>query len=223
MSEQSAGTRRAAEVQAPTRLQRAIARRAAESRATVPQLELGTEVDVAPALEACRAEGHSLDAVLVRACARALREHPRANAAYRDGQFELYERVNPGLLLSDEDDLVVATLFDADRKSLSELTSEIEELRRRTDGLTQPERSGATFTLSHQGCPGVQWQAPVVWGGQAAALAAGAVREAPVVRDRRVMPGQLMTLVLACDHRVLYGARAARFLSQIGELIEDPV
>ncbi len=87
--------------------------------------------------------------MLVHACARALREHPRANAAYRDGQFELYERVNPGLLLSDEDDLVVATLFDADRKSLSQLTSEIEELRERTDALTQPERSGATFTLSH--------------------------------------------------------------------------
>src|ERR1019366_2305460 len=75
----------------PTRAERAIARRNAETRATVPDLELGTEVEIDPALAAA---GASLTAVLVRACALALRDHPRANAAYRDGHYELYSRVN---------------------------------------------------------------------------------------------------------------------------------
>jgi pyruvate dehydrogenase E2 component (dihydrolipoamide acetyltransferase) len=209
------GARRAAQPLAPTRVQRTIARRAAEARATIPHLELGTEADVGNALSICEREGHSLAAVLVRACALALREHPRANAAYRDGRFELYERVNVGLLVADEEDLVLATLFDADGKSLAELSAEIEELRVRAEGLTQPERSGATFTLSHN--HEVDSQMPVVWSGQAASLTAGAVREAPVVRNNEIVTGRVMTLNLACDHRILYGAPAARFLAQLKE------
>jgi pyruvate dehydrogenase E2 component (dihydrolipoamide acetyltransferase) len=156
--------------------------------------------------------------VFLGAIALALREHPRANAAYRDGQFELYERVNVGLVVADEDDLVVATVFDADAKPLSELTAEVEDLRRRASALTQPERSGATFTLVHS--DHVAWQAPLVWPGQAASLVAGAIREAPVVRDRAVVPGHVAALTLGCDHRILYGAPAARFLQRIKELLE---
>jgi pyruvate dehydrogenase E2 component (dihydrolipoamide acetyltransferase) len=218
VSQPRGGARRAAQPLAPTRVQRTIARRAAEIRATVPDLELGVEVDLDGALAASEREGHSLTAQLVRACAVALREHPRANAVFRDGQFELYERVNVGLLVSDEDDLVVATLFDADSKSVSELATEIEGLRRDAAALTQPQRSGATFTLSMD--ERVAWQLPLTWSGQAAALAAGAVREAPVVRGDGVVPGRLMTLTLACDHRILYGAQAAGFLARIKELME---
>ena len=170
------------------------------------------------ALGLCERAGHTSTALLVWACARALREHPRANAAYRDGQFDLYERVNVGLLVSDEDDLVLATVFDADQKSLSQLTAETEELRRRADALTQPERSGATFALSHE--ERVGWQAPIVFSGQAAALSAGSVRDAPVVRGGDVVPGHLVSLRLACDHRILYGGPAARFLARIKELLE---
>jgi pyruvate dehydrogenase E2 component (dihydrolipoamide acetyltransferase) len=185
----------------------------------VPDLELGVEVDLEHALPPAEREGHSLAAQLVRACAVALREYPRANAVYRDGQFELYERVNVGLLVSDEDDLVVATLFDADTKSLAELATEIDELRRGAAALTQPQRSGATFTVSVD--DRIAWQLPLTWSGQAAALAAGAVREAPVVRGRDVVPGRVMTVTLACDHRILYGAHAAGFLARVKELMEQ--
>jgi pyruvate dehydrogenase E2 component (dihydrolipoamide acetyltransferase) len=217
VSRPPAGARRAAQPLAPTRAQRTIARRAAEARATIPDLELGSEVDLERALEICKA-GYSLTAVLVRACALALREHSRANAAYRDGQFELYSRVNIGLVAADEDDLVIATVFDADEKSLAELTAEVQELRRRANELTQPERSGATFTLVQE--EAVAWHVPMVWPGQAASVAAGGVRETPVVRDHEVVLGHVIALTLACDHRILYGARAARFLQRIKELLE---
>jgi len=168
----------------------------------------------------CERGSHSLSAAIIRACALSLREHPRANAAYRDGQFELYSRVNVGLLLSSGDDLVSATVFDADKKSLSELAATIGELRARAASLTRPERSGATFTLTHHDAPGVAWGVPVVWSGQAAAAAAGEIREVPVLRGRDVAPGRVMTLTLACDHRILHGALAARFLARIKELLE---
>lgn len=214
MSERPAGSRRAAHPRAPTRSERSVARRAAEARATIPDLELGTEVEVERTLQ----DGVPLTAILVRACALALRDHPRANAAYRDGQFELYERINVGLVVSDEHDLVLATIFDADDKAVPELATEIEELRQRAGALTQPERSGATFALMHQ--DSVAWQTPMIWSGHAASVVAGAVREVPLVRERRVVPGRALTLILACDHRILYGAAAAAFLTQIKELVE---
>ena len=81
----------------PDRVGRSIARRSAEIRATVPHLELSSEVDVTAALALARRSGWSLTAVLLRACARALAASPWANAAYRDGHFELYSRVNVGV------------------------------------------------------------------------------------------------------------------------------
>lgn len=209
-----------AEVEAPTRAQRTVARRAAESRATVPDLELGAEADMDRALALCERSAHSLTALLTRACALALRENPRANAGYRDGQFELYPRVNVGLLIASGDDLVTATVVDADAKPLEELTEAIAGLRARAASLTQPERGGATFTLAHHEVAGVAWEVPLVWSGQAAALAAGDVREAAVVRGGEVVAGRLMTLTLACDHRILYGPPAARFLARIKDLLE---
>jgi pyruvate dehydrogenase E2 component (dihydrolipoamide acetyltransferase) len=172
------------------------------------------------ALSLCEQGSHSLTAVIARACALALREHPRANAGYRDGRFELYSRINIGLLIESADALVVATVFDADTKPLGELTDAIADLRARAGALTQPERSGVTFTLAHYEDATVAWESPLVWSGQAAAAAAGGVREAAVIRGSEVVAGRLMAITLACDHRILYGPPAARFLARIKELLE---
>ena len=208
------------ELESPTRAQRTIARRAAEARATIPDFQLGAEISMNRAVSLCERGSCSLTALLTRACGVALREHPRANAAYRDGRFELYSRVNVGVVMPSEGDLVAATVSDADLKTLSELTGALAELRGRADSLTPPERSGATFTLTHHDAAGVAWEMPLVWPGQAAAAAAGAIREGPALRGREVVAGRVMTLVLACDHRILYGVLATRFLARIKELLE---
>jgi pyruvate dehydrogenase E2 component (dihydrolipoamide acetyltransferase) len=199
-------------VQEPDRSERMIARRSAEARATIPDLELSAEVDVEPSTAST--------ACLVRACALALREVPRANGAYRDGRFELYSRINVGVIVASEECYVIPTVFDADRKSLSELTAEIAKLTERAGELSPPELAGATFTLSNPGALGVASATPVVIAPQAAALAAGAVREVPVIRDGALVPGHSMTLTLACDHRILYGAQAARFLTAVKARLE---
>jgi pyruvate dehydrogenase E2 component (dihydrolipoamide acetyltransferase) len=213
------------EVEEPDRAVRTIGRRSAEIRATVPDLELGRDVDATALLERVRRDGVSRTALLARACATALRELPWANAAYRDGHLERYSRVNLGITVQTETSQLIAAVLDADTKSPEQLTEEIARLTERArDGrLTPPEMAGTTFTMSdlaeHPGAH--RWSALVI-PPQAAALAAGAPHPAPVVRDGTLVAGEVMSLTLACDHRILFGSRAAALLGRIAELVEDP-
>ena len=120
-----------------TRIQSTIARRMAESKATIPHFYLSMEIDMTEAvklrarLKEIAAEGQpvpTFNDMVVKACARALRDFPRANGAYRDGRLELYSRVNVGVAVAAQDALVVPTIFDADMKSLGEIAARSREL-----------------------------------------------------------------------------------------------
>jgi pyruvate dehydrogenase E2 component (dihydrolipoamide acetyltransferase) len=208
------------EIVEPSAAERALARRVAESRATVPFLDLGVEILMDRAVALAHDRQVSSGAVALRAVALALREHPRANAAYRDAQFELYSRVNVAVVLGDDD---AATVFDADAKSLEELGAEVAELAGRAERgeLTSPERASATASFTDLGPLRVDRPSIVPVGSQAAAIAIGAILERPVVLDGAIVPGQTMQLTLACDHRILYGATAARFAARIKDLLEE--
>lgn len=217
-----------------SRTQQLVARRMTESRATVPDFSLQTEVDMGRAValraqikEAAGAAGvtPSFNDMVVKASALALREHPRANGAYKDGRFELYERVNVGVAVAAEDSLVVPTLFDADRKSLGQLAREARAAaeRVRSGEVTPPELSGGTFTVSNLGMYGIVSFTAVINPPQAAILAVGVVRAVPVVEEGQIVPGHRMSITLACDHRILYGAPAAKFLARVRELLEHPL
>ena len=227
------GNKGAVTIQQLSRTQVQIAQRMAESRATIPDFTLGAEIDMqsAVALRDQLRRARATEVVLsyndmvVKACAIALREHPRANAAYRDGAFELYERVNVGIAVAAQDSLIVPTVFDADGKTLLEIAREArtlaERVRQRT--VTPAELSGATFTVSNLGMYGVASFAAIINPPQAAILAVGEVREVPVVRDGQLAPGVRMSVTLTCDHRILYGAPAAEFLARIRQLLEQPI
>jgi pyruvate dehydrogenase E2 component (dihydrolipoamide acetyltransferase) len=205
----------------PDRIERAIGRRSAETRATVPDVQYG--IDVSGDVIFDQAErGSSLTAILARACATALVESPRANAAYRDGRFELYSRINIGVVLSGEEGQIAPTILDADTKTAEQLSEEIKRLAGRAlaGELTPPELAGATFTLSDLSEFGVHRADAMIVPPQAAALAAGAIRSVATVRDGTIVAGRELSLTLACDHRILYGARAAAFLARIAELLE---
>ena len=218
----------------PSKLQSTVARRMAESKATAPHFYLEAEVEMSrlvaarAQIKATAKEGDvvpSFNDMVVKACALALREHPRANGAYRDGRFELYSRVNVGVAVAANDALVVPTLFDADRKSLRQIATEARGLAHKVrDGqITPPELSGATFTVSNLGMFGIESFAAVINPPQAAILAVGAITERPVVRDGAMSGAHLMRVNLACDHRILYGAPAAEFLARIKGLLEEPL
>jgi len=217
-----------------SKLQATIARRMAESKATAPHFYLEAEVDMSRLVEARRelkeraGEGEvipSFNDMVVKACALALREHPRANGAYRDGRFEIYSRVNVGVAVAARDALVVPTVFDADSKTLRQIATETRRLAQRVrDGeITPPELSGATFTVSNLGMFGIDSFAAVINPPQAAILAVGAIAERAVVRDGTTGTAHLMRVNLACDHRILYGAPAAEFLARIKALLEEPL
>lgn len=220
---EAAGLKGETRIEEPTRAQRTIVRRTAEARATVPDLELDTDVDMESCLRLTTDNGYSVTAILVRACALALRDVPHANSAYRDGRFELYSRVNVGVAIETEDAYAVPAVLDADRKSLPELTAELEALtgRAHRGELTPPELSGVTFTLTDLGDHGVARSSAIVTPPQAAALVAGAIRSVPVLRDETIVAGRMITLTLGCDHRILYGGRAARLLRGISDRLRE--
>jgi pyruvate dehydrogenase E2 component (dihydrolipoamide acetyltransferase) len=190
----SAGAKGEISFEDPSAAERAVARRAAESRATVPDIELSVAAPVD--LKTAR---------LVHACALALIEHPRANGAYRDGRFELYSRINVGVVVATESTYVIPTVFDADRKAVAGLEHELEQLAAAAEAgtLTAPAFSGATFTVWNAAEHRMSAASIPVVPPQAAALAAGTA-----------------TLTLTCDHRILYGARAAAFLQSIAHHLE---
>jgi pyruvate dehydrogenase E2 component (dihydrolipoamide acetyltransferase) len=208
------GIKGAVEVIEPTRTERAIARRAAESRATIPDISLSAEVEMTAALALIPERSASITALLVRAAALALHDHPRANAAYRDGRFELYSRINAGVVLPSSE---TATVLDADQKPLGQLAAEIDDLERRASELASPELSGATFTIAQYSVTRAE---PIITPPHAVALAAGEVRELAIVREGRVAAGAALTLSLACDARIVHGELAAALLRGIKELLE---
>jgi pyruvate dehydrogenase E2 component (dihydrolipoyllysine-residue acetyltransferase) len=218
-----------------TKLQQTVARRMAESKATAPHFYLQAEFDMTAAVEgrkklkAMAKEGEAVPTfndMAVKACALALREHPRANGAYRDGRIELYSRINVGVAVAAQDALVVPTVFDADLKGLRQISTETRALasRVRDGSITPPELSGGTFTVSNLGMYGISNFSAVINTPQAGILAIGELKAKPVVIDSgEIEARQLMGVTLACDHRILYGADGAQFLARVRELLEEPL
>jgi pyruvate dehydrogenase E2 component (dihydrolipoamide acetyltransferase) len=227
-----------------SRTQQTIARRMAESKATIPDFTLQIDVD----MEACvtlraqlkqisqherepgtpgareQLKAPTYNDMVVKACALALREHPTANGSYRDGRLQLHSRVNVGVAVAAENALVVPTVFDADEKSLGEIARETHTLAQRVRDvtITPPELGGGTFTVSNLGMYGVRNFTAIINPPQAGILSVGSLAPRAVVSDGVVVARNAMTLTLACDHRILYGAEAAQFLARVRELLETP-
>ncbi len=225
----------AVEVVELTKLQQTVARRMAESKATAPHFYLQAEIDMSAAVDGRATlkeqakEGEpvpTFNDMVVKACALALREFPRANGAYRDGRIELYSRVNVGVAVAAQDALVVPTVFDADLKGLRQISTEARALaaRVRDGSITPPELSGGTFTVSNLGMYGISNFSAVINTPQAGILAVGELKAKPVVTDSgEIEARQLMGVTLACDHRILYGADGAQFLARVRQLLEEPL
>jgi pyruvate dehydrogenase E2 component (dihydrolipoamide acetyltransferase) len=216
-----------------TRTQSLIARRMSESKATIPHFYLRTVVDMDRAVEVRAAfkeaagKGEiipSLNDFVVKAAAIALKRHPKANAAFRDGHFELYPKVNVGIAVAADGALIVPVISEADHLTLTEISETARRLaeRVRSGEVTPPELSGGTFTVSNLGMFGVSGFDAVINPGQAGILAVGEVSKRPVVTDQGIGSAHLMEMTLACDHRILYGAEGAEFLAQVKANLEEP-
>ena len=215
-----------------TTTQETIARRMVESATTIPFFTVSIDVDVSliAALRRGAQEGGdeapSLNDFVVKAAARALREFPRFNASYVGGKVETYSRINVGVAVAADDALLVPVVLDADEKTLSQVaaaTRRLADLARRR-ALEPDDLQHGTFTVSNLGMFGVRAFTALIDPPQVAILAVGAARRVPVDGGSRgVVFHDLMTVTLTCDHRVVYGADAAQFLSRLRELLERPL
>lgn len=216
------------------RLQQTIARRMSQAKATAPHFYLSTDIDMSECFEeravikAAASEGTivpSFNDMIVKAAAIALREFPKANGSYQDGNLELHSKVNVGVAVATEDALVVPVVTDADLKSLTEIAEVTRALaaKVRDGSITPPELSGGTFTVSNLGMYGITHFDAVINTPQAGILAVGAIEDRPVVRDGQVVAAKMMSVTLSCDHRILYGAEGAGFLARIRAILEQPI
>jgi pyruvate dehydrogenase E2 component (dihydrolipoyllysine-residue acetyltransferase) len=217
-----------------TRVQQLIARRMSESRSTIPEFEVQTEVamDEAIALRERLRSGvageqplPSLNDLIVRASALTLRRHPRLNASYGEQALRVWPAVNIGIAVATEDALVVPTVRDAATLSLGQIARETRRLaeRVRAGAISPAELEGATFTVSNLGMYGMTAIRPVINHPQVAILGVGAVRDTLARLDGAIVDRKLMTLTLSADHRAVYGADAARFLADLRDLLQAPL
>jgi pyruvate dehydrogenase E2 component (dihydrolipoamide acetyltransferase) len=213
--------------------QRTIAARMSESRSEIPDftVEADALMDAAHGLrEEIKTAGRkpvpSFNDLLVKAVALALRDFPGLNAAWEDGRVLRFGRINVGVAVATEDALLVPTILDADAKSVFEIAQESRRLsaRVRDRSIQLNELADGTFTISNLGMFGVRRFNAVINRPQVAILAAGEVALRPWVDERgELVARRTMAVSLSCDHRVVYGADAARFLQRLRHLLEHPV
>ena len=215
-----------------TATQATIARRMEESSKTIPVFTVSTDVDMTLVAELRRGareerdDAPSLNDFVVKAAALALQAFPRFNASFVGGQIERYSRINVGVAVATDDALLVPVVHDADLKSLAEIASETRRLAEgaRSRTLAPADLADGTFTVSNLGMFGVRSFAAIVDPPQVAILAVGSIRRAPVEdTEGGVVFRDLMTVTLTCDHRAVYGADGAQFLSRLRDLLERPL
>jgi pyruvate dehydrogenase E2 component (dihydrolipoamide acetyltransferase) len=215
-------------------MRRTIARRLSESWQGAPHIfvTMAVEMDRAQALRAdindlSGEDGPklSLNDLVVKAVARALVEHPRLNVSWEDGERVVHGAVNIGVAVALEDGLMTIAVADADRKSVSAVSSELRDKaeRARTGKLHADDLSvRSTFTVTNMGMYGVESFTAIINPPEAAILAVGAATPEAVVRDGHIVARSMMRLTLSADHRVVDGATAALFLARVKELLEHP-
>ena len=218
-------------------MRQTIARRLVESTTTIPHYQVSVTFAM-DALMGLRRELNaqlesqsvklSVNDFLVKACALSMFQHPEVNASWGGDVIQYHGVINIGVAISIPRErgggLVVATLHDADRKSLRVISAETRALaeKARTRGLTIEEMSDATFTISNLGMFGVEHFTAIINPPNSAILAVGAAEQKPVVRAGELTVGWEMSATLSSDHRLIDGAMAAEYLRTLRQMLEAP-
>jgi pyruvate dehydrogenase E2 component (dihydrolipoamide acetyltransferase) len=217
-----------------TRIEQVMAGRMVESFTSAPHFYLHVSVDarqlvalreqLKAKLEARSGVHLTYTDLLVYFCARTLARHPEAMSQWTPRGMRLLGDVHVGVAVDTERGLLVPVVRDADRLGLSEISRRLADLttRARLGSLLPTEQEEGVFTISNLGAFGVDAFDAVLNPPQAALLAVGRIKEQPMVAEGKVIPAAMLTLSLSVDHRVLDGARAARFLGDLAELLETP-
>jgi pyruvate dehydrogenase E2 component (dihydrolipoamide acetyltransferase) len=213
-----------------SQMRKTIAKRLAESKFTNPHFYETIDIDMKRAIEAREAMNSAGDVkisfndLVVKACAKALRLHPKMNSSWLGDVIREHASVHVAVAVAIEDGLVTPVIRNADFKSLAQISAETKQLAGKArDKKLQPEDwEGSTFTISNLGMFGIEEFTAIINPPNAAILAVGAIRDVPVVEDGQVVPGKRMKVTLSSDHRVVDGATCAEFLGTVRRFLEHP-
>jgi pyruvate dehydrogenase E2 component (dihydrolipoamide acetyltransferase) len=216
-----------------SQMRKTIAKRLVTSIGPVPTFYLTVDVDMTRLTEAREIMNSRLEAqglkvsvndLLIKATALALKRHPEVNASWHDDHIKRHHRVHVGVAVAVDDGLITPVVRDADLKGAAQIGAEVRELagRAREKKLKPDEYTGATFSISNLGMFGIEEFTAIINPPEAAILAVGRVEERVVVEDGEAVIAPRMKVTMSCDHRVVDGATGARFLQTLQAFLEEP-
>ena len=216
-----------------SQMRKTIAKRLVTSIGPVPTFYLTVDVDMERVIQAkssinamLEPKGMkiSINDVVLKAVAAALRRHPNCNAQWHEGFVRLFNAVHLGVAVAVDDGLITPVIKNAHSKGIARIGSEVRELagRAREKRLQPDEYTGATFSVSNLGMFGIQEFTAIINPPDAAILAVGGIEDAPVVSSGEIVMRPRMRITMSCDHRVIDGAQGARFLQTLKSMLEEP-
>jgi len=214
-------------------MRRTIARRLTESTQTTPHYYLTIDVDIAPLADARKAmnaelepEGKkvSLNDLIIKAAAVALRRVPEVNASWMGEEIHYHQVVDISIAVAVDEGLMTPVIRDADRKGVAKIAEEVRDLatRAKDKKLQLEEMTNGTFSISNLGMFGIEEFTAVINPPEGAILAVGTIREEPVIEDGAIVRGQRMRFTMSCDHRIIDGATGAKFMAALKRTLESP-
>ena len=217
-----------------TRMRRQIARVTVRSKQETPHYYVSAEIDMTEAMSLRQQINASLEAegvrvtvndLVIKACATALKLHPKFNASYSDDGIQMNKNIDIGIAIAQEAGLIVPAVMDCGGKGLREVSAASKDVISRANGgtLSAEEYTGGTFSISNMGMFDITSFVAIILPPQSAMLAVGSVTERAVVRDGKVTVASVMNTTLSADHRVSDGAEGARFILEIKRLLENPL
>ena len=217
-----------------SRMREQIARVTARSKQEKPHFYISADVDMAKVLELRQQINSELvgedihitvNDLIIKACAAALKKFPRFNAYYGDDGIRMNDELNIGIAVSTDEGLIVPAILDCAGRSLGDVAAAAKDLADRAGAgtLSPQEYAGGTFAISNLGMFDVTSFTAIIQPPQTAVLAVGTITKRPVVKNDELTVGQIMTATLSADHRMVDGADGARFIGEVKRLLENPM
>jgi pyruvate dehydrogenase E2 component (dihydrolipoamide acetyltransferase) len=214
-----------------SQMRKTIAKRLSESKFTSPHFYLTMEINaeelvkMRSTINEVSSTKLSYNDFIIKATAASLREHPKVNASWLGDVIRYNNHIHIGVAVAVDEGLLVPVVKFADGKTLSQIAGEVKGFAQKAkDKKLQPKDwEGNTFTISNLGMYGIEEFTAIINPPDACILAVGGIKEVPVVKDGKVVPGVTMKVTLSCDHRVVDGALGADFLQTLKTLLENPV
>jgi pyruvate dehydrogenase E2 component (dihydrolipoamide acetyltransferase) len=216
-----------------SQMRKTIAKRLVQSIGPVPHFFLTIDVDMGRVMEARksingmlekRGEKVSINDIVLKAVAGALKAHPECNAQWHDGFVRRFNAVHLGVAVAIDDGLITPVVKQAHLKGIAQIGREVRELagRAREKKLMPDEYTGSTFSVSNLGMFGIHEFTAIINPPEGGILAVGGIVETPVVVDGQVVVRPRMRVTMSCDHRVIDGAQGSRFLGTLKAMLEEP-